>query len=331
MRTPPQQQAEDPGNESIYPCQICLVVDNNPYVCCDHCQLWFHFTCVNAPPDVANREWVCPKCSKESAQTPISNQPQIENVNLESYTQPIAGISVPEGNFYPIVTSEQGRANQFSNTLTTDKVSDQLVTNLSNRSRKSKSATSSSSRRMLLAMQRLEEERKLELEERDRREKSNKEYLDKKYSLLELDGSEEDDLSYDDEELRYEQIRSWNEKVSKDTADKDLEIISQMNSTIANFNLNGQNDKKVIRQEGHDRFQKIIADFLMFKKQNQEQQTNAEQTSTTTSSNVIYGQHIPSQSQFDTEVQTRATNNQPVSLMYGRNPVKSYHLSKSIR
>ncbi|CAM1330054.1 Uncharacterised protein r2_g3914 [Pycnogonum litorale] len=37
-------------------------VDLIRWVCCDKCDLWYHQACVNAPPDVANQEWLCPKC-----------------------------------------------------------------------------------------------------------------------------------------------------------------------------------------------------------------------------------------------------------------------------
>lgn len=176
-RSPPQQnqQKDTDPNESTYPCQICLVIDNNPIVCCDKCQLWFHFACVNAPQDVDKCEWFCPRCRQQEP-TPICMSSQSQNPNVMVEVNPQIPSVIPN----PIGTSNLMEAMQVSTARTTDNVTELLIPtaqttsyvnellipNISSRSRKSKSATSSSSKRKALAIQKLEEERKLELEER---------------------------------------------------------------------------------------------------------------------------------------------------------------------
>lgn len=73
--------------------------------------------------------------------------------------------------------------------------------------------------RTSLALQRLEEDRKLrgqrEREALERQRTLDEEYLAKKYSILENDGMS--NFSFDDEEIsfrmQYEQVRNWTEKV----------------------------------------------------------------------------------------------------------------------
>lgn len=179
-------------NESI--CEMCMTADDQPVVKCIDCSLWYHFNCVNVPMEAVIYDWLCPNCT---IQTPVVNISKITESNLEQNPnfafQPESAI--PTG-------LNQDDGNQRNSTLLNmDKKSSK-----SSRYSKTKSGISSSSRRRLLELRKLEEERRIELEERERRAKSDKEYVDKKYSILEQGESSEGDLSYDDEEKMFQSI-----------------------------------------------------------------------------------------------------------------------------
>ncbi|XP_055523244.1 uncharacterized protein LOC129717391 [Wyeomyia smithii] len=52
-------------------CGVCQNPDNNRMVCCDDCELWFHFECVGVNEDIEEEDWSCAVCvAKRAAQNP---------------------------------------------------------------------------------------------------------------------------------------------------------------------------------------------------------------------------------------------------------------------
>ncbi|KAJ6639483.1 hypothetical protein Bhyg_12228, partial [Pseudolycoriella hygida] len=198
------------ANESTYACEVCSITDTGDKVCCDSCNLWSHFACVGVTSDIANHEWICDKCQQRTRQPSVidvsgaiggsaTNDNASKSQNPTEIGAPnVTNMQTPDG---IVVSSVAASSASHPNCA---------------RSHKSKSSASFSARRKALALQRLEEEQELErlfeqeekeqrAEDRKRRELKNKEFLDKKYSILEQES--DDALSYDG----YDDLLSNNE------------------------------------------------------------------------------------------------------------------------
>ncbi len=240
FRTPPQ--ATNTNNESVYPCDICRVTDKRPIVCCDGCNLWFHFECVNAPNDVADYDWFCIKCRQIDSSSGQTQQGNTQSNPIVMERQELANTSTnPFVNDQLVSTSTVDTSTSRQPiTLQPSGADDQQLMKFSP-SRKAKSNRTSSSQRKSLALQRLEEERKMELEEAAKREKQNKEYLDKKYSILELESSDDErfSLTFDDEEVN--RLKQITESIKRWT--QDVKSKTQMITTEANVNDQTRNNQ----------------------------------------------------------------------------------------
>lgn len=232
-RTP--SKPED--NESVYQCELCLVTDNNDKVCCDLCQLWYHFKCVNVTSDIASQHWACLKCKGQHQQESTPSKPNEQNIpnpvvtsaNDETENPPgaVGPVSQSRGTLLRAPTMQihpdrtiDGRISKSQTTAKVVESTSETRVDKPQKSQKSVSISSSVSRRTALALQRLEEEKQLretrEREDQERREKHDREYLDKKYSLLEDDS--EDEISLADDELdriKRHRTQQWSEGAAK--------------------------------------------------------------------------------------------------------------------
>ncbi|KAJ6649065.1 hypothetical protein Bhyg_04298 [Pseudolycoriella hygida] len=213
------------ANESTYACEACSITDTGDKVCCDSCNLWSHFACVGVTSDIANHEWICDKCQQRTRQPSVidvsgaiggsaTNDNASKSQNPTEIGAPnVTNMQTPDG---IVVSSVAASSDSHPNRA---------------RSHKSKSSASFSARRKALALQRLEEEQELErlfeqeekeqrAEDRKRRELKNKEFLDKKYSILEQES--DDALSYDGyddllSQYQSENILRWKDNVPPST------------------------------------------------------------------------------------------------------------------
>lgn len=224
-------------DESMYQCEICLVIDNQDKVCCDLCQLWYHFKCVNVTADVADKHWACMKCEGSHQQQSTPNRSNVTNIsnpvvtlaNYEENKLPGAvgpvfqnsdtSVQVTGEQISPVQTiniqSSKGQSTANTVNTTTDTRVDKP-----SKSQKTVSISSSVSRRTALALQRLEEEKQLcekrELEDKERRDRNEREYLDKKYSLLENDSDSVISLFDEElEELKRDRTVQWSKETVK--------------------------------------------------------------------------------------------------------------------
>lgn len=193
---------------------------------CDGCLLWYHFACTGINNDVVNQDtWICSNCHQKVQQS---------------------GQLIEEEKLVDIDTDDQMDSRLLQQT---DEVLEKSrsVVHKSKGIRKSNSVSSTVSRRTALALQRLEEERKLledrEVEARQRQQARDQEYLNQKYSILEDDTMS--NLSFDDQEVdRFESIRQWNDNViipsnslnvDRETNENETQLKTpQLNSTIVN-------------------------------------------------------------------------------------------------
>lgn len=214
MRTPPKKAKNQ--NVSTYLCQICIVEDDIEKVRCDDCTLWYHFTCANVTKDMLNQEtWMCSSCVSKHSGIGASNiviateHPSVievsDLVDIET-DNPLGQVPVPPN------TNQNVEQQQVVNRTIP------LTASKSNKSHKSMSTTSSMGRRQLLALQKLEEERKLleqrELEAQERQRNRDRDYIAQKYSILDEDALS--NLSLDDEQLvreRLDSTRHWAENI----------------------------------------------------------------------------------------------------------------------
>lgn len=181
---------------STYLCQVCQVEDDIEKVRCDACMLWYHFNCAKINQDVINQEvWMCQTCESEVQQS-------------KSVEVPVSNLAAVDGS--QSVPMELLSKDQFP-----------TRSHKSTRSRATGSVTSSTiSRKASLALQKLQEERRL-AERRDSDAlrfaiQRDKEYLAQKYSILEDDV--QSNLSYDDEEIdarMVDSVKRWTEDVQR--------------------------------------------------------------------------------------------------------------------
>lgn len=150
------------ADESMYQCDVCAITDKGDKVCCDSCNLWSHFACVNVTSDIANHDWFCGKCQLKRQKPPVdvtaetgtaatnnsaaSNQETTGNVtNMQSSPADVANPALVHPS--QSVVPEQS---EILNVSSTSQVS-QPKSNRSHKSDPLRSSTSSSNRKNSLA------------------------------------------------------------------------------------------------------------------------------------------------------------------------------------
>ena len=68
------------GGIGEFSCKSCNKVDDSYMVMCDKCDDWHHFSCVKVTSSIAEKDWLCPKCSKVA--TDLSKEPFVSGVTF---------------------------------------------------------------------------------------------------------------------------------------------------------------------------------------------------------------------------------------------------------
>lgn len=97
-RTPPQKTRNSKEesvqrDESTYPCEICSIVKDQPIVCCDRCNLWFHFDCAKVTSEVANHDWFCNTCRQSIQESVHPFDTPLQSTQME---QQSVSVSQPQ-------------------------------------------------------------------------------------------------------------------------------------------------------------------------------------------------------------------------------------------
>ncbi|XP_055922143.1 uncharacterized protein LOC129953216 [Eupeodes corollae] len=168
---------------------------------CDKCDHWYHFVCADVHgDDVEDKEWICPKCLKTSAT-------HLPKSVTSRHGQP----AMPKGQKQHVQASSTAKANPPEVLDCQDTRSKPLSKAAhSECSRKSRSSVKS----VQLQLKKLEEERLLQ-------EKRDREYLQKKYEILEQLPSDNDEDIDDDLDICEIEDRTskWVETVKRTTGD----------------------------------------------------------------------------------------------------------------
>ncbi|XP_062715839.1 uncharacterized protein LOC134291734 [Aedes albopictus] len=155
----------------ISSCGLCETPDDDNMVQCDECELWFHFYCVEVTESIAEVSWFCPGCANV---TIMKTPSEVSKAKCISKTSAVT------------------RIQQYVNPPRNEAAS--------NKSAGRSSRRSETARKIELQLQKLEEERKLQLK-----------YLEQKYSLLEELESERSSAASDQESFteNASKIQQW--------------------------------------------------------------------------------------------------------------------------
>lgn len=162
-------------------CKSCRGPDAGGMVQCDECSKWHHFTCVGVTEDVENHSWSCPKCVS-------AKWVQRENSTSSKHLQPSdASQREPDQAVNPDHERDLARDGESDRVL-------QKVPSIV----KSTSSKRSSRTLLKLQMEKLEEEHRLE-----------REYLDRKYALLQEMASEDGSSYTSSVSSSMNRVRDW--------------------------------------------------------------------------------------------------------------------------
>nr|XP_019534694.1 bromodomain adjacent to zinc finger domain protein 1A-like [Aedes albopictus] len=154
-------------------CKSCKGPDSDEMVQCDNCDKWHHFGCVGVTEEVADHSWSCPKCisAKWAQRSGSTSSKHLQPTGETTDAQKTSNASKEKNQQTSVVAAEKQNVNDEGQHQISDREKDNRVP----ASVVSSSSSRRSSRTLLkLQMQKLEEEQRLA-----------KEFLERKYALLE--------------------------------------------------------------------------------------------------------------------------------------------------
>lgn len=158
-----------------YSCPICYEIDNARMIQCDYCEAKFHLKCVNIQALDENDEWMCFECLKKDLSRPPKSSSNDKSAQSLSKRTNDSTSKCSQSDRRSRSTEHKSNKSDTQDGASSVTQGEARKTQQSEKN--SRTTNSSERRRIQLELERLEEERQL-------KEKRDKEYLDKKYSLL---------------------------------------------------------------------------------------------------------------------------------------------------
>lgn len=176
-------------------CKKCTAPDSQgPMVECGTCENWFHFSCVGVSQEVENVDWHCSDCiiklkavHGSALKDKLTDNAAAVDVNIKISSKDATSVddNIPlQGQCRPVANKK-----------------DRVIT----KSRSNSAATASSTRKTRLQLQKLEEERQLQ-------KKRDREYIDKKYAILEQCSTDDDQESVATAYSVSDRVHEWVQK-----------------------------------------------------------------------------------------------------------------------
>lgn len=255
-----------------FSCKKCSKADDTQMVRCNTCNVAFHYTCAGITSETNIRDWTCEECLiVDDPATQDINQPlDPDQSRHDESNASVCQICSHYDQESRVQCDKCDLWFHFKCVNVTDAIKDedwmcascmregsivrqtnQEVRSIKSNSRKSKSGTSTSSRRKSLALQRLDEEQRM-------RAQREKEYLERKYAILEDLSGESSEFSIDEGETipKSQRTSEWLQGVAKENGsathfEKNEDEVGVVKAkSMANANENGVS-KELAPYESH--------------------------------------------------------------------------------